>query len=154
MPIATYTFLDVFWDILMMVLVFVIWLWLAFTVFTDLFRRDDTSGWAKAAWIVFIIVLPYFGVLVNLIVQHKGMTERTIRAQESAKSEIDQYVQVGRRPERPSEQITKAKRLLDDGTINQAEFDQIKQKALASRQLCPHPQSDHSRFERADADAT
>ncbi len=131
MPIATYTFLDVFWDILM-VAAFVIWIWLAFTVFTDLFRRDDTSGWAKAAWIIFIIVLPYFGVLAYLIVEHKGMTERTMRAQESAKSEIDQYVRSVAAQSDPSEQIAKAKRLLDDGTINQAEFAQIKQKALAS----------------------
>ena len=131
MPIATYTFLDVFWDILM-VAAFVIWIWLPFTVFTDLFRRDDTSGWAKAAWIIFIIVLPYFGVLVYLIVEHKGMTERTMRAQESAKSELDQYVRSVAAQTDPSEQIAKAKRLLDDGTIDQAEFAQIKQKALAS----------------------
>jgi Phospholipase_D-nuclease N-terminal/Short C-terminal domain len=131
MPIATYTFLDVFWDILM-VAAFVIWIWLAFTVFTDLFRRGDTSGWAKAAWIIFIIVLPYFGVLVYLIVEHKGMTERTMRAQEGAKSELDQYVRSVAAQSDPSEQIAKAKRLLDDGTIDQAEFAQIKQKALAS----------------------
>ena len=131
MLIATYTFLDVFWDILIF-FAFFIWIWLLITVFPDLFRNPDASGWAKAAWIIFIIVLPYLGVLVYLIVEHKGMTERTIRAQEGAKSEMDQYVRSVAAQSDPSEQIAKAKQLLDEGTINQAEFDQIKQKALAS----------------------
>ena len=131
MLIATYTFLDVFWDILIF-FAFFIWIWLLITVFADLFRNPDASGWAKAAWIIFIIVLPYLGVLVYLIVEHKGMTERTIRAQEGAKSEMDQYVRSVAAQSDPSEQIAKAKQLLDEGTINQAEFDQIKQKALAS----------------------
>ena len=128
--IATYTFLDVFWDILIF-FAFFIWIWLLIIIFGDLFRRDDISGWGKAGWIVFVIVLPYLGVLVYLIAEHKGMTERTIRSQETAKSEMDQYVRSVASQSDPSEQIAKAKRLLDEGTINQAEFDQIKQKALA-----------------------
>ena len=130
MVIATYTFLDVFWDILIF-FAFFIWIWLLIIIFGDLFRRDDISGWGKAGWIVFVIVLPYLGVLVYLIAEHKGMTERTIRSQETAKSEMDQYVRSVASQSDPSEQIAKAKRLLDEGTINQAEFDQIKQKALA-----------------------
>jgi hypothetical protein len=129
---SSYPLLEVFWTILMF-FAFFIWIWLLFTVFSDLFRRTDTSGWAKAAWIVFIIVLPYLGVFVYLIAEHSGMTERTIRAQESAKSEMDQYVRSAAVRGDPGEQIAKAKRLLDEGTINEAEFDQIKQKALASR---------------------
>jgi hypothetical protein len=129
-PIATYTFLDVFWDILIF-FAFFIWIWLLIVIFSDLFRRDDISGWGKAGWIVFVIVLPYLGVLVYLIAEHKGMTERTIRSQEAAKSEMDQYVRSVAGGSDPSEQIAKAKRLLDEGTIDQAEFDQIKQKALA-----------------------
>ena len=128
---SSYPFLEVFWTMLIF-FAFFIWIWLLFTVFADLFRRDDASGWAKAAWIIFIIVIPYLGVLVYLIAEHKGMTERTIRAQESAKSDMDQYVRSVAGQGDPSEQIAKAKRLLDEGTINQAEFDQIKQKALAS----------------------
>jgi Phospholipase_D-nuclease N-terminal/Short C-terminal domain len=129
--IATYTFLDVFWDILI-VFAFFIWIWLLITVFVDLFRNPDASGWAKAGWIIFVIVLPYLGVLVYLIVEHKGMTERTIRSQETAQSAMDQYVRSVATESDPADQIAKAKRLLDDGTINQAEFDQIKQKALAT----------------------
>jgi hypothetical protein len=132
MLIATsYPLLEVFWTMLIF-FAFFIWIWLLFTVFTDLFRREDVSGWAKTGWIILIIVLPYLGVFIYLIAQHKGMTERTIRSQESAKSEMDQYVRSVAGESDPSEQIAKAKRLLDEGTISQSEFDQIKQKALAS----------------------
>ncbi|MCL2769422.1 MAG: PLD nuclease N-terminal domain-containing protein [Solirubrobacterales bacterium] len=128
---SSYPFLEVFWTMLIF-FAFFIWIWLLFTVFADLFRRDDASGWAKTGWIILIIVLPYLGVFIYLIAQHEGMAERTIRSQESAKSEMDQYVRSVAGGSDPSEQIAKAKRLLDDGTINQSEFDQIKQKALAS----------------------
>ena len=128
---SSYPFLDVFWDMLIF-FAFLIWIWLLITVFADLFRREDTSGWGKTAWIIFIILLPYLGVFVYLIAEHKGMTERTLRGQEAAKSEMDQYVRSVAAQSDPSEEIAKAKQLLDDGTINQAEFDQIKQKALAS----------------------
>ena len=110
---------------------FIVWLWILFTVFADVFRRDDISGWGKAAWIIFVIVLPYLGVFVYLIAEHKGMTERTIRQQQAAKSQMDQYVQSVAGASDPTAQIGKAKALLDQGTITQAEFDQIKQKALA-----------------------
>jgi hypothetical protein len=131
-PIATsYPLLEVF-ETMLIFFAFFIWIWLLFTVFADLFRRDDVSGWVKAAWIIFVIVLPYLGVLVYLIAEHKGMTERTISAQESAKSEMDQYVRSVAGGSGPSEQIAKAKQLLDQGTIDQSEFDQIKRKALAS----------------------
>ncbi len=126
---SNYPFLEVFWTVLVF-FAFFIWIWLLFTVFADIFRRQDTSGWAKAAWIIFVIILPYFGVFVYLIAEHKGMAERTIRSQQAAKSEMDQYVKSVAGASDPTEQIANAKRLLDEGTINQAEFDQIKQKAL------------------------
>ena len=85
----------------------------------------------KVAWIVFIVILPYLGVFVYLIAQHKGMTERTIQTQEAAKSEMDQYVRSVAGSSDPTSQIAEAKSLLDKGTITQAEFDALKQKALA-----------------------
>jgi len=128
--IATaYPFLEVFWTMLIF-FAFIIWIWILFTVFADLFRRDDVSGWGKAGWIIFVIVLPYLGVFVYLIAEHKGMTERTIRQQEAAKTQMDQYVKSVARSD-PTEQIAKAEELLKQGTISQAEFDQIKQKAIA-----------------------
>jgi Short C-terminal domain/Phospholipase_D-nuclease N-terminal len=126
-----YPFLEVFWTILVF-FAFIVWLWILFTVFTDIFRRHDTSGFVKVLWIIFIIIIPYFGSFIYLIVEHKGMTERAIKAQESAQSQVDEYVKSVAGASDPADQIAKAKQLLDSGAITQAEFDQIKQKALAA----------------------
>jgi hypothetical protein len=129
--IATaYPFLEVFWTMLIFFF-FVVWLWILFTVFADVFRRHDLSGWGKAAWCIFVIVLPYLGVFVYLIAEHQGMTERTAQQQQAAASQMEQYVQSVASKGDATEQITKAKQLLDQHTITQVEFDQIKQKALA-----------------------
>ena len=130
MVLASYTFLDFFWDALV-IFAWVIWFWLLITVFADLFRRHDLSGWTKAAWVIFVIVLPYLGVLVYLIAEHKGMAERNTQSTQAAQQQFDQHVQSVAAQSDPSEQIAKAKTLLDDGAITQAEFDRIKQKALA-----------------------
>ena len=131
MLIATdYPLLEVFWTMLIF-FAFFIWIWILVTVFADLFRRKDLSGWAKTGWIIFVIVLPYLGVFVYLIAQHKGMTERTISQQQAAQAQMDQYVKSVASTSDPTAQIANAKALLDQGTISQAEFDQIKQKALA-----------------------
>jgi hypothetical protein len=128
---TSYPFLEVFWTMLIF-FAFVIWIWILITVLIDIFRRHDTSGFAKVLWIIFIIVLPYLGVFVYLIAEHKGMTERAIKQQEAAQSQMDKYVQSVAAQTDPAEQIAKGKGLLDAGTISQAEFDQIKQKALAA----------------------
>ena len=131
MLIATdYPLLEVFWTMLIF-FAFFIWIWILVTVFADLFRRKDISGWGKTGWIIFVIVLPYLGVFVYLIAEHKGMTERTISQQQAAQTQMDQYVKSVASTSDPSAQIANAKALLDQGTISQAEFDQIKQKALA-----------------------
>ncbi|HEY6781656.1 MAG TPA: SHOCT domain-containing protein [Candidatus Dormibacteraeota bacterium] len=127
----SYPFLEVFWTMLIF-FAFIVWLWILFTVFTDIFRRHDTSGVVKVLWIIFIIIIPYFGSFIYLIVEHKGMTDRAIEAQKQAQAQVDQYVKSVAGPGDPTEQIAKAKQLLDSGTITQAEFDQIKQKALAT----------------------
>lgn len=126
---SSYPFLDVLWTMFIFFL-WVIWFWLLITVFADLFRRNDTSGFAKVAWVVFVIVLPYLGVLVYLLVQHGGMAERNVKAAEAQQQQFDSYVQSVAKTD-PAEQITKAKALLADGTITQAEFDQLKEKALS-----------------------
>ena len=131
MLIATdYPLLEVFWTMLIF-FAFFIWIWILVTVFADLFRRKDISGWGKTGWIIFVIVLPYLGVFVYLIAEHKGMTERTISQQQAAQAQMDQYVKSVASTNDPTAQIANAKALLDQGTISQAEFDQIKQKALA-----------------------
>ncbi len=131
MVLATsYPLLEVFWTMLIF-FGFIIWIWILITVFADLFRRHDTSGFAKVLWIIFIILIPYFGVFVYLIVEHKGMAERTIKAQQEAQSQVDQYVKSVAGKSDPAEQIAKGKALLDQGAISQEEFNKIKQQALA-----------------------
>jgi hypothetical protein len=127
---TSYPLLEVF-ETMLIFFAFVIWIWILFIVIMDIFRRRDTSGWVKVAWIVFIIVLPYLGVFVYLIAEHKGMSERSVRAQESAQTEMDQYVRSVAGKSDPTEQIAKGEELLKSGTISQAEFDQIKRQALA-----------------------
>jgi hypothetical protein len=128
---TSYPFLEIFWTMLIF-FAFIVWIWILITVLADLFRRHDTSGFMKVLWIIFIIVLPYLGVFVYLIAEHKGMTERAVKQQSDAKAQFDQYVQSVAVKTDPTEQIAKAKQMLDSGTINQTEFDQIKQRALAS----------------------
>jgi hypothetical protein len=125
---ADYPFIDIFWTILIF-FAWVIWFWIVITVLADLFRRHDIGGWQKAAWVVFVIVVPFLGVLVYLIAQHDGMRERSMKQAESQKAEFDDYVR--QTAGGSAAEIAKAKELLDAGTITQAEFDAIKAKALS-----------------------
>jgi hypothetical protein len=128
---ADYPFLDVFWTMLIFFF-WVIWIWILVTVLIDVFRRHDISGWVKALWCVFMIVLPYLGVFIYLIAQGKGMAERRASEIQASQASFDSYVRdVAGSESSPSDQIAKAKELLDSGTIDQAEFDALKRKALA-----------------------
>ncbi len=127
---SSYPFLEVLWTMLIF-FAFIVWLWLLFTVLGDLFRRHDTSGFAKVLWIVFIILLPYLGVFVYLVAEQRGMGERARAHQQAAQAGFDEYVQSVAGKGSPTEQIEKAKQLLDGGTITQAEFDTLKRAALA-----------------------
>jgi hypothetical protein len=125
---ADYPFLDVLWTIVIF-FAWVIFIWVAITVLIDVFRRRDIGGWAKAAWVVVVIVLPFLGVLIYLVTQHEGMRERSeteVRAQRQA---FDQYVRDTAGG--PASEIAKAKELLEAGSITQEEFDAIKAKALS-----------------------
>ena len=126
---ADYPFLDILWTMFIFFL-FIIWIWILITVFADIFRRKDASGFTKAAWIVFVILLPYLGVLVYLIANHDGMADRNIAAAQAQKSATDDYIRSVSGG--AAGEIEKAKGLLDSGAITQAEFDSIKAKALAS----------------------
>jgi hypothetical protein len=127
---ADYPFLDVLWTMIVF-FAWVIWFWLLITVFGDLFRRHDISGWGKAGWTLFCIVLPFIGVLVYLGTQGKHMAERNVKQAEAQRVQFDSYVRDVAGDAGPTAQIAKAKELLDRGAIDQAEFNQIKQKALA-----------------------
>jgi uncharacterized membrane protein YczE len=131
--IATdYPFLDLLWTMLI-IFAWVIWFWLLITIFADLFRRHDTSGFTKVLWIIFVIVLPFLGVFIYLIANHDGMTERNLQQAKREKEQFDQYVQtVATSGGGAASEIEKAKGLLDSGAISQAEYDSIKQKALGA----------------------
>jgi Phospholipase_D-nuclease N-terminal/Short C-terminal domain len=127
---ADYPFMDVFWTMLIFFF-WVIWIWILVTVLVDLFRRHDYSGWGKAAWALFVIVLPYLGVFIYLITQGKGMAERRAAEIDASRAALDDHIRSVATPATPAEQIARAKELLDSGAIDQAEFDQIKRQALA-----------------------
>jgi len=129
MPIAAdYPFLDVLWTIIIF-FCWVIWIWIVITVFSDVFRRDDIGGWHKAAWVVFVIVLPFLGVLIYLIAQHDGMRRRSEKQAQAQQQAFDQYVRDTAGGS--AGEIAKAKELLDSGAITQEEYDRLKAKALS-----------------------
>jgi hypothetical protein len=128
---ASYPFLDVMWTLLVFFL-WVIWFWILITVFADIFRRHDLSGWGKAGWVIFTIVLPFLGVFIYLISQGDDMAKRNAAQARAQQEQFDDYVrEAAGSSGGAADQIAKAKQLLDSGAINQAEFDAIKQKALA-----------------------
>jgi hypothetical protein len=128
---ADYPFLDVMWTILVF-FVWVAWFMLLFRVFADIFRRHDISGWGKTGWLIFTIVLPFLGVFVYLITQGREMTERSLERMGAQRAEFDDYVRDTARNGGSAAEIAQAKQLLDSGAITPAEFETLKQKALAA----------------------
>jgi hypothetical protein len=126
---ADYPFLDIFWTMLIFFM-WVIWLWILITVLMDVFRRHDIGGWAKAAWTLFVIVLPFLGVFMYVITQGGRMAERHSAELKASGHYFsgDAHNDASRGP---SDQIAKGKELLDSGAIDQAEFELLKRKALA-----------------------
>ena len=115
--------------------IFFAWFMCLWWIFGDLFRSRDLGGFAKTIWVLFIIVLPFLGVLVYLIARGHGMTERTLESQKEIQRQQAEYIKSVAGSSSGSsvaEQIASAKALLDAGTITPQEFDQMKAKALAS----------------------
>ena len=126
--LAAYSFGDVMWTMFVF-FAWIIFFWLLFIVFGDLFSRHDISGWAKAGWCVFVIILPYLGIFVYLIANGKSMGERAASRAQKQQAQADDYIRSV--SDSGADQIAKGKQLLDSGAISQAEFDQLKAKALA-----------------------
>jgi hypothetical protein len=122
-----------FWDVVWFIVIsfaFVAYLMVMFMIIGDLFRDRETSGWAKAAWIVCLIFFPLITSLVYLGVRGRSMSERSMHAQQEMKAQQDAYIrEVAGKPS-PTEQIAQAKAMLEQGVISQAEFDSLKAKAL------------------------
>jgi putative oligomerization/nucleic acid binding protein/phospholipase D-like protein len=125
---ADYPFMDVLWSMIIFFF-WVIWIWIVITVLIDVFRRHDIGGLAKAAWVIFVVILPWLGVLVYLIAQHDGMRERSMKQAQAQRQEFDDYVRDAAGGS--AGEIAKAKELLDAGAITQQEFEALKAKALA-----------------------
>ena len=124
------TFLDLLWS-LIIVFFFVVYFMILFSIIVDVFRRHDVGGGKKALWLLFILFAPLLGPLVYLIANSHGIAERQMKDSQKSQAEFDQYVKNVAGGD-SADQIAKAKQLLDAGTISQAEFDQLKAKALAA----------------------
>jgi uncharacterized membrane protein YcjF (UPF0283 family) len=128
---ADYPFMDVLWSMIIF-FVWVAWIWTLVMIIMDLFRRHDTSGWAKAAWVVLLIVLPFIGVRAYLIVNGRGMGHRSAERAQAAQSQFNEYVQsVAKEDGGSASELEKAKGLLDSGALTQPEYDALKAKLLA-----------------------
>jgi signal transduction histidine kinase len=128
---ADYPFLDVFWTMILF-FTWVIWIWMMVVILTDVFRRRDIGGFAKALWVVFLIVLPFLGVLVYLIAQHDGIAQRNAERAQAIQQQFDDQVRAVAASEGPAAEIEKAAKLRDQGTISAPEFEALKAKALAA----------------------
>jgi hypothetical protein len=119
-----FSFANFFMDVLTL-FVFVLWFWLAITVFADLFRREDMSGWNKALWVIGVILFPYLGVLAYLIFQGAGISERRVARAQQARSELRNVIGFS-----VADEIEKLDRLKLSGSITQDEFTSLRAKVL------------------------
>jgi len=110
---------------------FVIWIWILITILSDLFRDHALSGWAKAAWVLFLVFIPFLTALIYLIARGAGMRERTIKAQAEAKQHFDSYVREQAHGGSAADELHKLNDLKEKGALSSEEFDKAKAKLLA-----------------------
>ena len=127
-----------FWNSLGDILWWTLWffaffayLWAVIAIITDLFRDHKLNGWWKAVWIIFLIFVPFLTALVYLIARGSGMSERAQKEARQVQAATDDYIRATAGAASPSDEIAKAKALLDAGTISPAEYDQLKARALS-----------------------
>ncbi len=129
MPLADISFGEALLLVLE-VFLFVAWLWILFAIVSDLFRDHEISGWGKAGWVLFLLILPFLGALIYLIARGDGMRERTIKAQEEAKGQFDSYIQQQAHSS-PADELHKLNELKEKGALSPEEFERAKAKLLA-----------------------
>ena len=130
MVLATYDLGDALLTTLA-IFFFVIWIWILVVILTDLFRDHELNGWAKAAWVLFLVFIPVLTSLIYLIARGHGMRDRAIAEQAEAKKQFDSYVQEQAAAASPADELHKLSDLKDKGAISQEEFDAAKAKLLA-----------------------
>lgn len=129
MPLANISFGDLLL-LVVEIFLFVIWIWILFTIIGDLFRDHEMSGWAKALWILFLVFIPFLTMLVYLIARGSGMRDRAIKAQAEAKHHMDSYIQQ-QAHSTPADELHKLHDLKEKGALSAEEFDRAKAKLLA-----------------------
>ena len=127
---ADYPFLDVLWTLLVFFL-WVMWFWLLIVIIGDVFRRRDIGGGKKTIWLIFILFVPFIGVLAYVLTNSDGMAERNLERARQDRARMDDYVRETAGSGGAAAEIDRAKQLLDSGAITQEEFQAIKAKALA-----------------------
>jgi predicted membrane channel-forming protein YqfA (hemolysin III family) len=110
---------------LLSIFIFVLWFWLLITVFSDLFRRHDISGWTKAIWVIALIIFPYLGVLIYLIFQHRGMAERQSQRVQQAREDMRHFLGYS-----VADELEKLERLKTSGAISSEEYTRLRAKAV------------------------
>jgi predicted membrane channel-forming protein YqfA (hemolysin III family) len=119
-----FTFSNFLADVLS-IFIFVLWFWLLITVFGDLFRRHDISGWAKAVWVIVLILFPYLGILIYLISQHRGLAERQSQRVQQARDELRHVVGFS-----VADELEKLERLKNSGTISNEEYSRLRARTV------------------------
>jgi ABC-type multidrug transport system fused ATPase/permease subunit len=110
---------------------FFIWIWLLIVVFSDIFRSHDLSGWAKALWVIFVILVPYLGVFVYLIARGHKMSEHAVEAAQAQDAAMRQYVQQAAGTGSAADQLSKLADLKAQGVIDDAEFERLKAQVVS-----------------------
>ncbi|MGA7263306.1 MAG: SHOCT domain-containing protein [Stellaceae bacterium] len=119
-----FTFSNFLADVLS-IFIFVLWFWLLITVFGDLFRRHDVSGWAKAVWVIVLILFPYLGIFIYLITQHRGMAERQSQRVEQAREDMRHFVGFS-----VADELEKLERLKNSNMISNEEYTRLRARAV------------------------
>jgi hypothetical protein len=128
LPLADITFGDLLLTVFE-IFIFVVWIWILFTIIGDLFRNHDMSGWLKGVWIILLIFIPWLTALVYLIVYGNDMRERQLRAQAEAKHAADDYIRAAAHVS-PADELHKLHDLVEKGALTDAEYERAKAKLL------------------------
>jgi ABC-type multidrug transport system fused ATPase/permease subunit len=119
-----FTFSNFLADVLS-IFIFMLWFWLLITVFSDLFRRHDISGWVKAIWVIVLIIFPYLGIFIYLITQHRGMAERQSQRVQQTREEVRHFIGYS-----IADELEKLERLKNSGTISNEEYARLRARAV------------------------